>query len=65
MNRIWPAQFIPGITWISDPLNKEMAFTYLAYGNEPSITTVYSCAVILAAVPPFDQRPAMQGARDG
>jgi hypothetical protein len=45
-------------------LTKEIAFTYLAYGNEPSIATVYSCASILAAVPPFDQRPAMQGARD-
>ncbi|KAF3392552.1 hypothetical protein F1880_008831 [Penicillium rolfsii] len=64
MNRIWPAQFIPGITWISDPLNKEMAFTYLAYGNEASIATVYSCATIIAAVPPFNQRPTMQGMRD-
>jgi hypothetical protein len=33
-----------------------MAFARIAYGNQPSIETVYSHATILAAIPPFGQR---------
>lgn len=33
-----------------------MAFSYIAYGNEPSIGTFYSHAAILAEIPPFGQR---------
>jgi hypothetical protein len=60
LRELLAAQFIPGITWISEPSNKEMAFSYLAESNEPSINTCYSCATILAAVPPIDQRQPTQ-----
>ncbi|KAL5366645.1 hypothetical protein BJX96DRAFT_161263 [Aspergillus floccosus] len=52
----WPSVRIPGITWINEPAHDEMAFSYIAYGNEASIETMYSYAAILAIVPPFDER---------
>lgn len=33
-----------------------MAFTQISWGNQASIGTRYSCAAILAVVPPFDKR---------
>ncbi|KAL4739206.1 hypothetical protein BDV11DRAFT_170239 [Aspergillus similis] len=53
---IWPAHYLPGITWITEPRHEEMAFSEIAYGNEASIGTRYSCAAILAVVPPAEQR---------
>ncbi|KAI9372812.1 hypothetical protein BJX61DRAFT_533642 [Aspergillus egyptiacus] len=52
----WPAYYLPGITWITEPKHEEMAFSQIVYGNEPSIGTRYSCAAILAVIPPSDQR---------
>lgn len=56
INDTWPNVSIPGITWINEPAHNEMAFSYIAYGNEASIGTMYSYAAILAIVPPFDER---------
>ncbi|KAG2416014.1 hypothetical protein HFD88_007206 [Aspergillus terreus] len=56
VNATWPSVSIQGITWINEPAHKEMAFSYIAYGNEASIGTMYSYAAILAIVPPFDER---------
>ncbi|KAL4987017.1 hypothetical protein BDW68DRAFT_178189 [Aspergillus falconensis] len=53
---IWPVQYIPGITWITEPKHEQMAFSQIAYGNEASIGTRYSCAAILAVVPSAKQR---------
>ncbi|KAJ5818509.1 hypothetical protein N7474_004100 [Penicillium riverlandense] len=57
----WPADRIPGITWIANPGNEELAFSYIAYGNQASLGSMYSCAAILAVIPPFDQRQAIMG----
>ncbi|KAL4884962.1 hypothetical protein BJY04DRAFT_214846 [Aspergillus karnatakaensis] len=53
---IWPAAYLPGITWITEPKHEEMAFSQIAYGNEASIGTRYSCAAILAVIPPAEKR---------
>ncbi|KAF9891102.1 hypothetical protein FE257_005038 [Aspergillus nanangensis] len=53
---IWSSGSLPGIIWINKPAHKEMAFSYLAYGNEATIGTVYSNAAIIAVVPPFNKR---------
>ncbi|KAL4906976.1 hypothetical protein BDW74DRAFT_130997 [Aspergillus multicolor] len=53
---IWPVQYLPGVTWITGPKHEEMAFSQIAYGNEASIGTRYSCAAILAVVPPAKER---------
>ncbi|PYH31272.1 2OG-Fe(II) oxygenase [Aspergillus neoniger CBS 115656] len=55
-NDVWPSYTLPGITWISKPKHREMAFSHISYGNEAGIGTCYSCAAILAAIPPFSQR---------
>lgn len=55
-NNIWPAYYLPGITWINEPQHEEMAFTQLSYGNEPSVGTRYSCAAILVVIPPLNER---------
>lgn len=59
----WPSRRLSGITWIAYPKHKEMAFSYLAYGNQASIGTMYSCAAILAVIPPFAQRQAIIGVK--
>ena len=33
-----------------------MAFTHMTYGNEAGLGTRYSCAAILAVIPPFSVR---------
>ncbi|KAL2865967.1 2OG-Fe(II) oxygenase [Aspergillus lucknowensis] len=53
---VWPAYYLPGITWITEPKHEEMAFSQIAYGNEASIGTRYSCAALLAVIPPSAQR---------
>lgn len=55
-NDVWPSYYLPGITWLGEAKHKEMAFSHISYGNEASIGTRYSCAVILAVIPPFSQR---------
>ncbi|KAL3461651.1 hypothetical protein BJX64DRAFT_289064 [Aspergillus heterothallicus] len=52
----WPFSNVPGITWITHAQYTEMAFSYVAYGNEASISTLYSSVAILAVVPPSDDR---------
>jgi len=39
-----------------------MALTHAAYGNEPSTTTYYSCAAIIAIIPPWDERARAESA---
>lgn len=51
----WPAYYLSGITWITDPKH-EMAFSFLAYGNEASIGTQYCCVVLFAVIPPSGKR---------
>ncbi|KAL3469173.1 hypothetical protein BJX99DRAFT_241925 [Aspergillus californicus] len=53
---VWPAYYLPGITWITDPKHEDMAFSQISYGNEASIGTRYSCAAILAVIPPAEKR---------
>ncbi|KAB8251585.1 hypothetical protein BDV35DRAFT_388152 [Aspergillus flavus] len=53
---VWPAYYLPGITWLTEPKHEEMAFSQVTYGNEAGIGTRYSCAAILAVIPPWDQR---------
>ncbi|KAL2815226.1 hypothetical protein BDW59DRAFT_16821 [Aspergillus cavernicola] len=56
VREVWPAYYLPGITWVTEPKHEQMAFSQIAYGNEASIGTRYSCAAILAVIPPSDQR---------
>ncbi|PWY67615.1 hypothetical protein BO94DRAFT_503721 [Aspergillus sclerotioniger CBS 115572] len=53
---VWPSYYLPGITWITEPKHEEMAFTHMTYGNEAGLGTRYSCAAILAVIPPFSVR---------
>ncbi|KAE8137959.1 hypothetical protein BDV38DRAFT_245960 [Aspergillus pseudotamarii] len=53
---VWPAYYLPGITWLTEPKHEEMAFSQITYGNEAGIGTRYSCAAIFAVIPPWDQR---------
>ncbi|KAF7596013.1 hypothetical protein BBP40_003793 [Aspergillus hancockii] len=59
LRHLWPAYYLPGITWITEPKHAEMAFSHLAHGNEASLSTQYSCAAILAVIPPVSQRDAL------
>ncbi|KAL4947100.1 hypothetical protein BDW69DRAFT_199901 [Aspergillus filifer] len=56
LDRFWKNYHAKYITWISDPKHAKLALTYIAYGNEASVGTVYSHAAILAVIPPFDER---------
>ncbi|RAK95204.1 2OG-Fe(II) oxygenase [Aspergillus ibericus CBS 121593] len=53
---VWPAYYLPGITWITEPKHEEMAFSQIAYGNQAEVGSRYSCAAILAVIPPFSSR---------
>ncbi|KAJ5344800.1 hypothetical protein N7452_002804 [Penicillium brevicompactum] len=53
-----------GVTWMGHPGNQEEEFTYLAYGNEASVGIIYSCAAIIAHIPPFHIREQLSAARD-
>ncbi|KAE8314353.1 hypothetical protein BDV41DRAFT_534150 [Aspergillus transmontanensis] len=53
---VWPAYYLPGITWLTEPKHEEMAFSQVTYGNEAGIGTRYSCAAIFAVIPPWDKR---------
>ncbi|PLN86495.1 hypothetical protein BDW42DRAFT_158595 [Aspergillus taichungensis] len=55
----WSSNFVAGVTWINEPAHREMALSYIAYGNEASIDTMYSSAAILAIIPPFEERQAL------
>ncbi|KAL4799468.1 hypothetical protein BDV19DRAFT_400733 [Aspergillus venezuelensis] len=59
VQKVWPVQYLPGITWITEPKHEEMAFSHMAYGNEASMATRYSCASILAVIPPFEKRAGL------
>ncbi|KAL1959356.1 hypothetical protein VTO42DRAFT_2159 [Malbranchea cinnamomea] len=52
----WPHYFLPGITWVTSPKQEQMALSHLCYGNEAWIGSRYSCAAIIAVVPPYCQR---------
>ncbi|OJJ43939.1 hypothetical protein ASPZODRAFT_72321 [Penicilliopsis zonata CBS 506.65] len=54
--RYWPFYRLPGVFWLTEPKQEEMAFSYLAYGNESSVETMYSCAAIFAVIPPLEKR---------
>ncbi|KAI9041953.1 uncharacterized protein KD926_006290 [Aspergillus affinis] len=56
INDCFPICQIPGITLITEPKHKEMAFSHIAHGNEPSIETRYSCVAVLAVIPPTEKR---------
>ncbi|KAL5342051.1 hypothetical protein BJX70DRAFT_386462 [Aspergillus crustosus] len=58
---IWPAYYVPGITWVTEPKHEKMAFSQLTYGNEASIGIRYSCAAILAVIPPAEKRAGILG----
>ncbi|KAL1955774.1 hypothetical protein VTO42DRAFT_8094 [Malbranchea cinnamomea] len=52
----WPHAVLPGITWITAPKMEAKALSYPAGDSEPYIETRYSCAAIIAIVPPFWER---------
>ncbi|KAF9887164.1 hypothetical protein FE257_010418 [Aspergillus nanangensis] len=56
---VWPAWYLPGIVWINEPKHEEMALSQISFGNEAAVGTRYSCAAILAVIPPFDERPVV------
>lgn len=61
----WPHNFLPGIIWITSPKNEARAFSYLAYGNESSLETRYSCAAIITIAPPFSEWGGDEGDCEG
>jgi hypothetical protein len=56
VDNLWPSLDIPGITWVTSLRHGEMAFSFVAYGNEASIKTLYSRVAILAVIPPAQER---------
>ncbi|KAB8266161.1 hypothetical protein BDV32DRAFT_115206 [Aspergillus pseudonomiae] len=61
VRHVWPAYYLPGVTWITEPKHEEMAFSHVTYGNEAGIGTRYSCAAIFAVIPPWDRRDKLHG----
>ena len=51
----WKCKHRGGVIWIGSPAHKKLALTYLAYGNEASIGTIYSCAAMIAKIPPSER----------
>ncbi|KAL4922136.1 hypothetical protein BDW62DRAFT_197372 [Aspergillus aurantiobrunneus] len=60
LRNVWPVHYMTGITWITEPKHEEMAFSQIIYGNESSIGTRYSCAAILAVIPPSEKRAGIR-----
>ncbi|OQD86871.1 hypothetical protein PENSOL_c084G03942 [Penicillium solitum] len=52
----WPGKHRPEVTWIGSSTHQKMALSHIAYGNEPSQSTVYSYAAMIAEIPPFLER---------
>ncbi|WEW55731.1 oxidoreductase [Emydomyces testavorans] len=52
----WPHYCLPGITWITPPKAEKLALTHLCYGNEASLGERYTCAAIIAIIPPWHER---------
>ncbi|KNG90844.1 hypothetical protein ANOM_000988 [Aspergillus nomiae NRRL 13137] len=61
LHYVWPAYYLPGITWLTEPKHEEMAFSQVTYGNDAGLGTRYSCAAILAVIPPWDRRDTLRG----
>ncbi|PLB36863.1 2OG-Fe(II) oxygenase [Aspergillus candidus] len=59
----WSSSYVAGVTWINEPAHREMALSYIAYGNEASIDTMYSSAAILVIIPPYEERQALLSER--
>ncbi|KAE8369726.1 hypothetical protein BDV27DRAFT_172386 [Aspergillus caelatus] len=57
---VWPAYYLPGITWLTEPKHEEMAFSQVTYGNEAGLGTRYSCAAIFAVIPPWGRRDILR-----
>ncbi|OQD67640.1 hypothetical protein PENPOL_c003G00358 [Penicillium polonicum] len=55
----WPGKSRPEVTWIGSPAHQKMALSHIAYGNEPSQSTVYSYAAMIAEIPPFLERQGL------
>ncbi|KAL2222651.1 hypothetical protein M432DRAFT_595402 [Thermoascus aurantiacus ATCC 26904] len=62
VKQLWLCNRLSGITWLTKPKHREMALTHAAYGIEPSTTTYYSCAAIIAIIPPWDERARAESA---
>ncbi|KAJ6084515.1 hypothetical protein N7486_011315 [Penicillium sp. IBT 16267x] len=53
----WPRrEYSQPITWISTPRHRELAMSYMAYGNEYSQGVAYSHAAVMAVIPPYAER---------
>ncbi|KAJ9302233.1 hypothetical protein DTO271G3_1099 [Paecilomyces variotii] len=61
VEQLWPFHHLPGIIWLTEPKRAQMAFTHITYGNEASLDTRYSCAAIVAVVPPWNERMNERG----
>ncbi|KAL2703849.1 hypothetical protein AAEP93_004920 [Penicillium crustosum] len=55
----WPGKHRPEVTWTGSPTHEKMALSHIAYGNEPSQSTVYSYAAMIAEIPPFMERQGL------
>ncbi|KAJ5926048.1 hypothetical protein N7516_007821 [Penicillium verrucosum] len=58
----WPGKHRPEVTWIGSPTHQKMALSHIAYGNEPSQSTIYSYAAMIAEIPPFLERQGLTDA---
>jgi len=52
----WPHFYLSGITWITEPKYEEAAYSQVTYGNEALVVSRYSCAAIIASIPPWYER---------
>ncbi|KAE8138550.1 hypothetical protein BDV38DRAFT_281857 [Aspergillus pseudotamarii] len=52
----WPHERVTGITWLTGQKHWEEALSYIAYGNQSTISTRYSAAAIFAAIPNWEER---------
>ena len=57
----WPHKVFNGITWVTEPKRSEKALIHVCYGNQASINTQYSKAVIFAVIPPWFERDTTSG----
>lgn len=58
-NNRWKCKHRRGVIWIGSPAHGQSALSYLAYGNEASISTIYSYAAMIAKIPPFLKRKGL------
>lgn len=61
IKKVWPYRDLQDITWISRPKHREMAVSFMQWGNEYIFHTEYSHAAIIAQIPSFSERVSATG----